>query len=110
MINSAFHELNLPDAGKLVCKSRLMRFIAAEIRQRGLTQSAAGELMGLDQPNVSALVNEKISRFPVEKLMTFVSRLGFGVSLRIEGGGVALDMPVTPQALEGNWGNEVVAR
>ena len=75
MTNSAFHELNLPDAGELVCKSRLMRFIAAEIRQRGLTQSAAGELLGLDQPNVSALVNQKISRFPVEKLMTFVSRL-----------------------------------
>ena len=71
-------------------------------------QSAAGELLGLDQPNVSALVNEKISRFSVEKLMTFVSRLGFGVSVRIEGAGLTLDMPVTSGALPGNWGNEVL--
>ena len=68
--------------------------------------SAAGDLLDLDQPNVSALVNEKISRFSVEKLMTFVSRLGFGVSVRIKGAGVTLDMPVTSGALEGNWGNE----
>ena len=110
MTKSAFHELNLPDAGELVLKSRLMRFIAAEIRKRGLTQSAAGEVLGLDQPNVSALVNQKISRFSVEKLMTFVSRLGFGVSVHIEGAGVTLDMPVTSGALPGNWGNESVAR
>ena len=110
MTKSAFHELNLPDAGELVLKSRLMQFVAAEIRKRGLTQSAAGELLGLDQPNVSALVNEKISRFSVEKLMTFVSRLGFGVSVRIEGTGVTLDMPVTSGALPGKWGNEVLSR
>ena len=110
MTKSAFHELNLPDAGELVLKSRLMRFIASEIRKRGLTQSAAGEVLGLDQPNVSALVNEKISRFSVEKLMTFVSRLGFGVSVRIEGAGVALDMPVTSGVLPGNWENQVLSR
>ncbi len=110
MTKSAFHELNLPDAGELVQKSRLMQFIAAEIRQRGLTQSAAGERLGFNQLNVSALVNEKISRFPVEKLMTFVTRLGFGVSVRIEGGGVALDMPVTFGALPGNWGKEVLSQ
>ena len=110
MTISAFHELNLPDADELVLKSRLMQFVAAEIRKRGLTQSAAGELLGLDQPNVSALVNQKISRFPVEKLMTFVSRVGFGVSVHIEGTGVMLDMPVTSGALPGIWGNDVLSR
>ena len=75
-----------------------------------MTQSAAGDLMGLDQPNVSALVNQKISRFPVEKLMTFVSRLGFGVSVRIEGAGLTLDMPVTSGVLPGNWENQVLSR
>ena len=110
MTKSAFHELNLPDADELVLKSHLMRFVAAEIRKRGLTQSAAGELLGLDQPNVSALVNEKISSFPVEKLMTFVSRLGFGVSVRIEGAGLTLDMPVTSGVLPGNWENQVLSR
>lgn len=42
--------------------------------------------------------------------MTVVSRLGFGVSVHIEGAGVTLDMPVTSEALPGNWGNEVLSR
>lgn len=98
MTKSAFHELGLADADDLVAKSHLMRFLAAEIRKRGLTQAAAGELLGLDQPNVSALVNEKISRFSVEKLMQLVARLGYGVSIRIEGGGVAFDVPLRTAA------------
>lgn len=98
MVKSAFHEMGLPDADDLVVKSRLMQFLDAEIAKRGLTQKAAGELLGLDQPNVSALVNGKISRFSVEKLMLMVARMGYGVSIRIEGGGVDLDVPVRTAA------------
>jgi predicted XRE-type DNA-binding protein len=98
MVKSAFHELDLPNADELVTKSQLMRLLAAEIRKRSLTQIAAGELLGLDQPNVSALVNEKISRFSVEKLMSLAAKLGFGVSIHIEGNGVSLDVPVQSAA------------
>jgi predicted XRE-type DNA-binding protein len=76
----------------------LLRLITAEIRKRGLTQSVVGELLGLDQPNVSALMNEKISRFSVEKLMKFAGKLGFAVTIHIEGNGVALDVPVLTAA------------
>lgn len=98
MVKSAFHELELPNADELAAKSRLMRLVADEIRKRGLTQAAAGELLGLDQPNVSALVNEKISRFSVEKLMALAAKLGFGVSIHIEGNGVSVDVPVKTAA------------
>lgn len=90
---SAFHELGMPDADELVVKSRLIRFVAEEVRRRELTQKDAGELLGLDQPNVSALMNEKLSRFSVQKLMAFVGRLGFKVSIHVEGSGVAFDVP-----------------
>ncbi len=94
MTKSAFHELELANADELLVKSRLMRFLAEENRKRRLTQKAAGKLLGLDQSNVSALVNEKISRFSIEKLMTLAGRLGFAVTIHIEGGGVTLDVPV----------------
>lgn len=90
---SAFHELGIPDADELVVKSRLIRFVAEEIRRRGLTQKDAGELLGLDQPNVSALMNEKLSRFSVQKLMGLVGRLGFKVSIHVEGSGIAFEVP-----------------
>ena len=98
MVKSAFHELGFANADELVTKSRLMSFVAGEIKKRKLTQIAAGKLLGLDQPNVSALVNEKITRFSVEKLMELVVKLGFDVSIHIEGHGVALEVPVQSAA------------
>jgi predicted XRE-type DNA-binding protein len=95
---TAFHELGFHNADELVTKSQLIRFVAAEIKKRGLTQVAAEEILGLDQPNVSALINEKISRFSVEKLMVFSSKLGFAVSIHIEGHGMKVDVPVQTAA------------
>ena len=54
---SAFHELGLPDADELQVKADLLRFVAGEVRSRGLTQKETGELLDLDQPNVLALIN-----------------------------------------------------
>jgi predicted XRE-type DNA-binding protein len=98
MTKSAFHELDLQNADELVTKSRLIQLVAAEIKKRGVTQFVAGEILGLDQPNVSALMNEKISRFSVEKLMEFAGKLGFAITIHIEGNGVALDVPLRSAA------------
>ncbi len=98
MVKSAFHELGFVNADELITKSRLLSFVAKEIKKRKLTQAAAGELLGLDQPNISALVNEKIARFSVEKLMELVVKLGFEVSIHIEGNGIALAVPVQTAA------------
>lgn len=93
-VRSAFHELALPDANELLVKADLLRFVAGEIRKRGLTQKDAAELLDLDQPTVSALVNEKITRFSVQKLMALVAGLGFAVSIHVEGEGTAFDVPL----------------
>lgn len=98
MTKSAFHELGLERPDELAAKSRLMTLVADEIRKRGLTQSAAGEILGLDQPNVSALMNEKISRFSLEKLMSFAGKLGFEVSVHVVGHGVELEVPLPSAA------------
>jgi predicted XRE-type DNA-binding protein len=98
MTKTAFQELGFDNAEELATKSNLIRFVTAEIKRRGITQAAAGEILGLDQPNVSALVNEKISRFSVEKLMMFSAKLGFKVSIHIEGHGTKIDVQVQAAA------------
>jgi predicted XRE-type DNA-binding protein len=98
MTKSAFHELELENADELVTKSRLIRLVTDEIRKRGVTQNVARDILGLDQPNVLALINEKISRFSVEKLMEFAGKLGFAVTIHIEGNGVTVDVPVQSAA------------
>lgn len=93
-VKSALHELALPDADELLVKADLLRFVAGEIRKRGLTQKDTAELLDLDQPTVSALVNEKLGRFSVQKLMSLVARLGFAVSIHVQGDGTAFDVPL----------------
>ena len=98
MVKTAFEELGLDRPEDLAAKSRLVTLVSGEIRRRCLTQSAAGDILGLDQPNVSALMNEKISRFSVEKLMSLAARLGFSVSIHVEGHGVRVDLPMPSAA------------
>ena len=43
-------------------------------------------------------MNEKITRFSVEKLMDLSTRLGFSVTIHIEGNGVKVDVPVQSAA------------
>ncbi len=80
---TAFHALGLPDADDLVIRADLMRKIGEIIRERGLTQTAAGELMGMDQPRVSALLNGKITRFSTDRLLKALNNLGQDIELRI---------------------------
>jgi predicted XRE-type DNA-binding protein len=98
MNKTVFHELGMEKPDELVAKSRLITLISDEIRKRGLTQTSAGEILGLDQPNVSALMNEKISRFSLEKLMAYAGKLGFSVSIHVEGHGVRVDVPLRSAA------------
>jgi predicted XRE-type DNA-binding protein len=80
---SAFHSLGLPDADDLVLRAELMRKIGEIIAARGLTQAQAGELVGMDQPRVSALLKGKIGKFSTDRLLKALSDLGQDVELRI---------------------------
>jgi predicted XRE-type DNA-binding protein len=92
-VKNAFEELGFENHAELESKSRLMILIVNDLKRRKLTQAAAGKLLGLDQPNVSALVNEKISRFSLEKLMELSAKLGFSVSIHVKGHGKMVDVP-----------------
>ena len=54
-----------------------------EISQRNLTQSEVGELVGLDQADVSRLLRGRVNRFSIERLFEILNRLGYTVELRI---------------------------
>jgi predicted XRE-type DNA-binding protein len=60
-------------------KAGLMVRIDRIIRQRKLTQTAAAELMGIDQPKVSAMLARQFRGYSVERLMRFLFALGHDV-------------------------------
>ena len=72
---NVFADLDYPNPEEALAKSRLTRFIADILRQRGLTQTQAAELLGIDQPKVSRLVRGQFREFSLERLIQFLGAL-----------------------------------
>lgn len=62
-----------PEEEKL--KAQLVREIRDILKNRRLTQAKAAELLGLKQPDVSALLTGRLQKFSLERLLRCVRRL-----------------------------------
>ena len=80
---NVFADLGYADADERQTKLRLALAINTEIARRRLTQAAAAEKLGVNQPKVSALANYKMGGFSVERLMTFLTALDQDVEIVI---------------------------
>lgn len=81
---NVFADLNLPDADDLLAKAELAAKIIAEVQRRRLTQAQAAEILGIDQPKVSALKQGRLSGFSIERLMRLLVRLGRDVEITVK--------------------------
>jgi predicted XRE-type DNA-binding protein len=53
------------------------------IRERGLTQAEAAKVLGTNQPTVSDLMRDKLSRFSLSRLIEFLTVLGQDVEISV---------------------------
>jgi predicted XRE-type DNA-binding protein len=81
---NVFADLGLPDAEELKAKSDLVIEIVRIIQDRGLKQAEAAEIMGIDQPKVSALMNGKLDGFSMERLYRLLNALGRDVEIVVK--------------------------
>jgi predicted XRE-type DNA-binding protein len=81
---NVFADIGLPDAEELDTKVRLGAALCRIVRQRGLTQSQVGTVLGINQPKVSALLNYKLEGFSIERLMRFLVALGHDVEISVK--------------------------
>ena len=81
---NVFADLGLPNPEEELLKAKLARQVIRIIAQRGLTQAEAARLLGVAQPNVSALVNGRLSGFSVERLIHFLNALGSDVDIVVK--------------------------
>ncbi len=78
---NVFADLGLPQAEEELAKVDLAFEISRIIEERGLTQVEAAEIMGVDQPKVSALVRYRLNGFSMERLYRFLNALGRDVEI-----------------------------
>ncbi|NOT11464.1 MAG: XRE family transcriptional regulator [Methylococcaceae bacterium] len=76
-----FADLGRPDAEEALARVRLAQQVAEIIERKELSQTDAAELMGLDQPKVSALVRGRLSGFSTDRLLRCLMSLGQDVEI-----------------------------
>jgi predicted XRE-type DNA-binding protein len=64
-----FADLGLPNPEQELLKAQLTLQIYRIIKDRGLTQAQAGEILGIKQPHVSALMRNRSGSFSVGRLI-----------------------------------------
>jgi predicted XRE-type DNA-binding protein len=79
-----FRDLGLPNPEREELKARLTLQIYRLIRERGLTQAEAGEILGIKQPHVSSLMWGQSGAFSIERLMDFLTALGQDVEVTVK--------------------------
>ena len=76
-------DLGFADAEEMSVKTQLAVQIIGTLRARRLTQSAAAQLTGLKQPDISNIVNTRLDGISVERLFLVLNRLGRRIEIRV---------------------------
>jgi len=80
---NVFQDLGLADADVLQAKADLVHQIALIIGQRGLTQAAAANILGVSQPKISELLRGRIVGFSMDRLVRFLAALDQRVKISV---------------------------
>ena len=81
---NVFADLGLPNPEERLVKAELASKISSVIDQKNLTQIEAAELLGIDQPKVSALTRGRLSGFSTARLLRFLNALGNDVEIVVK--------------------------
>jgi len=81
---NVFADLGFPNAEEMLAKAELAQKITSIIQRRRLTQAQAADVLGVDQPKVSALKRGRLSGFSLERLVRFLILLGRDVEIVVK--------------------------
>ena len=82
---SVFDDIGLEpsEAANLKLRSQLLYIARNIIKIKGMKQMEAAEFYGITRPQVSELVNGKVSRFSLDKLVLMLTRAGYSMEVNL---------------------------
>lgn len=80
---NVFADMRFKDAKEFLVKADLAIRINQIIKARGLKQAAAADLLGINQPKISAIANGRLKDFSIERLIEFLNKLDQDVKIVI---------------------------
>ncbi len=81
---NVFRDIGVPNAEEHLVKAQLVFKIDAIMKQRRLKQSAAADLLGIKQPDVSKMLRGEFRQFSVERLLRFLVALDQDVEIVVK--------------------------
>lgn len=81
---NVFADLGLPNPEQELLKAQLTLQIYRIVKARKLTQAQAGQVLGIKQPHVSALMRNRAGNFSVGRLFEFLTALGQDVRITVK--------------------------
>ncbi len=73
-----------PNSEEALAKAELAILISAAIKRKKLTQKQAAELIGIDQPKISAIIRGQLSGFTIDRLFRFLMALGMDIIIEVK--------------------------
>ena len=96
---NVFADLGFHDADTHLVKAKLVSNLLDTMRDQGLTQTKAAELMGISQPEISRFSNGHFRDVTAERLMRLLTKLGCEVDIVVHPKGRAAFEPIHMQAV-----------
>jgi len=81
---NVFVDIGVTHPERVLARAQIMSRIAEIIKERGLTQKEASELLGIPQSKISCLVNGKLSMFSLDHLLVLLNKLDRDVDIIIK--------------------------
>ena len=81
---NVYQDLGFADSEERLAKAKLALRINKIIDQRALKQVDAANILGINQPKVSALMNGKLQGFSMERLINFLKLLNQDVEIVVK--------------------------
>jgi predicted XRE-type DNA-binding protein len=71
-----------PNPAEAMAKAELAILISEAIKRKKLTQKKAAELIGIDQPKISAIIRGQLAGFTIDRLFRFLIALGVDIIIQ----------------------------
>ena len=80
---NVFSDLGFENADELQAKSALARQISIVIKEKKLRQREAEEITGVNQGDISKIINGHCDRFSIDRLFSMLLKLGQDIEITV---------------------------
>lgn len=80
---NVFADLGLNNPEEHLVKATIAISIGKLIKERGLTQEQAAEILDLPQPHISNIVRGKLEKVSIDRLLRYMRRLDYDVTISL---------------------------